>query len=210
VLETVGRYLTRQPVRADVLSMYAGLRPLAKQREGQRTAEISRSHRVLIAESGLVSLIGGKWTTYRSMAEDVVDQAVARFGLNAGPCISAELPIHGKTDGVDTEADPLAIYGSDAAVIRAMMQGDLYLSECLHPFFPYTLAEVLFAVRYEMACTVEDVLARRVRLLFLDANAALRSAPKVAELMAKELHKDGAWVGEQVRLFTALSEVYRQ
>jgi glycerol-3-phosphate dehydrogenase len=210
VLETVGRYLTRRPVRADVLSMYAGLRPLAKQREGQRTAEISRGHRVLIADSGLVSLIGGKWTTYRSMAEDVLDQAMARFGPKAGPCITVALPIHGKTDVADTEADPLAIYGSDAAVIRAMMQADPSLSERLHSSFPNTFAEVLFAVRHEMACTVEDVLARRVRLLFLDARAAAECAPKVAALMARELRKDAAWKDQQVRLFVALAEGYRQ
>jgi len=211
VLETVGRYLTRRPVRADVLSMYAGLRPLAKPQQGkaQETKEISRGHRVLIADSGLVSLIGGKWTTYRSMAEDVMDQAVERFGPKAGPCITAALPIHGKTDGVDTEADPLAIYGSAAAVIRAMTQGVPSLSERLHPFFPYTLAEVLFAVRHEMACTVEDVLARRVRLLFLDANAALQAAPKVAEMMARELGKDEAWIAEQLAAFDALTAGYR-
>jgi glycerol-3-phosphate dehydrogenase len=209
VLETVGRYLTRQPTRADVLSMYAGLRPLAKQREGQRTAEISRGHRVLIADSGLVSLIGGKWTTYRSMAEDVVDQAVARFKLQARPCVTASLPIKGKPDAPSSGADHLASYGRDAAVIRALIAEDPSLGERLHPSFPYTHAEVLFAVRYEMACTVEDVLARRVRLLFLDAQAALQAAPKVAELIARELGKDEAWIAEQLAVFAALSGGYR-
>jgi glycerol-3-phosphate dehydrogenase len=212
VLETVGRYLDRKPERADVLSMYAGLRPLAKPRNGgsQETKAISRGHRVVVSESGLLSLIGGKWTTYRSMAEDVLDQAMARFGPKAGPCITVALPIHGKTDVADTEADPLAIYGSDAAVIRAMMQADPSLSERLHSSFPNTFAEVLFAVRHEMACTVEDVLARRVRLLFLDARAAAECTPKVAALMARELRKDAAWKDQQVRLFVALAEGYRQ
>lgn len=209
VLETVGRYLTRKPNRADVLSMYAGLRPLAKQREGQRTAEISRGHRVLIADSGLVSLIGGKWTTYRSMTEDVLDQAVARFGLKTGPCITADLPIHGKPVTPSSATDHLACYGSDAEVIRAMIAADPAMGERLHPSFPYTLAEVLFAVRHEMACTVEDVLARRVRLLFLDATAALEAAPKVAALMARELGKDEAWVAEQLAAFAALTAGYR-
>lgn len=209
VLETVGRYLTRHPTRADVLSMYAGLRPLAKQREGQRTAEISRGHRVLVADSGLVSLIGGKWTTYRSMAEDVLDQVVARFGLKAGPCITADLPIHGKPITPATATDHLACYGSDAVVMRAMITADPALGERLHPSFPYTLAEVLFAVRHELACTVEDVLARRVRLLFLDASAALESAPKVAELMARELGRDEAWIAEQLAAFAALTVGYR-
>lgn len=210
VLETVGRYLTRQPTRTDVLSMYAGLRPLAKQREGQRTAEISRGHRVLIANSGLVSLIGGKWTTYRSMAEDVLDRAVARFGLKAGPCVTADLPIAGKPVSSASAKDHLACHGSDADAIRAMIADDPSLGDRLHPAFPFTRAEVVFAVRHEMACTVEDVLARRVRLLFLDADAALHAAPKVAELMAKELQKEAAWVDEQVRSFTALAEGYRQ
>lgn len=209
VLETVGRYLTRKPNRADVLSMYAGLRPLAKQREGQRTAEISRGHRVLFAESGLVSLIGGKWTTYRSMAEDVLDQAVARFGLKAGPCITTDLPIHGKPITPASATDHLACYGSDAELIREMIAADPAMGGRLHPSFPYTMAEVLFAVRHEMACTVEDVLARRVRLLFLDASAALEAAPKVAALMARELGKDEAWVAEQLAAFAALTAGYR-
>ena len=206
VLETVGRYLTRQPTRADVLSMYAGLRPLAKQREGQRTAEISRGHRVLIAESGLVSLIGGKWTTYRSMAEDVLDQVVAHFKLKAGPCVTASLPIKGKPDAPSSGADHLASYGSDAEVIRAMIAEDPSLGERLHPSFPYTCADVLFAVRHEMACTVEDVLARRVRLLFLDARAALEVAPKVAEVMGRESGRDGSWRVKQVDAFRRVAE----
>lgn len=210
VLETVGRYLTRQPTRADVLSMYAGLRPLAKQREGMRTAEISRGHRVLIADSKLVSLIGGKWTTYRSMAEDVLDQVVARFGMKAGPCVTASLPIKGKPDVTPSIADHFTSYGSDAAVISAMIAEDPSFGERLHPSFTHSMAEVVYAVRHEMACTVEDVLARRVRLLFLDASAALQSSPKVAELMARELQKDAAWVDEQVRSFIALAEGYRQ
>jgi glycerol-3-phosphate dehydrogenase len=209
VLETVGRYLTRKPTRADVLTMYAGLRPLARQREGQPTAEISRGHRVLVSNSGLLSLIGGKWTTYRSMAEDVLDQAMARFGLKAGPCITAELPIHGKPITPASAKDHLACYGSDAELIREMIAAEPALGERLHPSFPYTLAEVLFAVRHEMACTVEDVLARRVRLLFLDATAALQSAPKVAELMARELGKDEAWMAEQLATFHALTACYR-
>lgn len=209
VLETVGRYLTRKPTRADVLSMYAGLRPLAKQREGQRTAEISRGHRVLIADSGLVSLIGGKWTTYRSMAEDVLDKALARFGLKAGPCITADLPIHGKPVTPASAMDHLACYGSDADIIREMITADPAMSDRLHPSFLYTLAEVLFAIRHEMACTVEDVLARRVRLLFLDAQAAVQAAPKVAELMARELGKDEAWIAEQLAAFAVLTAGYR-
>ncbi|MCW5899033.1 MAG: glycerol-3-phosphate dehydrogenase/oxidase [Flavobacteriales bacterium] len=209
VLETVGRYLVRPPLRSDVLSMYAGLRPLAKQREGQRTSEISRGHRVLVSDSGLVSLIGGKWTTYRSMAEDVLDQAMARFGLKAGPCNTAQLPIHGKPAGAVDAKGHLAIYGSDAAFIRSMMQADPSLSERLHPTFPYTLAEVVYAVRFEMASTLEDVLARRVRLLFLDARAASDSAPKVALLMAHELGEDEAWVAEQLATFAALAAGYR-
>jgi glycerol-3-phosphate dehydrogenase len=211
VLGTVGRYLTRQPTRADVLTMYAGLRPLAKPQQGRvlETKEISRGHRIVVSESGLLSLIGGKWTTYRSMAEDVLDTAIQRFGLKDVPCGTAELPIHGKPDGIVPEGSHLALYGSDAAIIRAMMESDPSFSERLHPSFPYTLAEVVFAVRHEMALTLEDVLARRVRLLFLDARAATACAPKVAALMARELHKAAAWADQQVHLFTKLAEGYR-
>lgn len=211
VLETVGRYLIRRPTRADVLAMYAGLRPLAKPQQGtvQQTKEISRGHRILVSVSGLLSLIGGKWTTYRSMAEDVLDQAVARFGLKAGPCITADLPIHGKPTSPASAAGHPDCYGGDAGSISEMIAADPAMGERLHPSFPYTLAEVLFAVRHEMACTVEDVLARRVRLLFLDARAASDSAPKVAALMAKELGKDEGWIAEQLAAFDALTAGYR-
>jgi len=210
VLETVGRYLTCQPTRSDVLSMYAGLRPLAKPQQGkaQETKEISRGHRVLVAESGLLSLIGGKWTTYRSMAEDLVDTAIKQFGLKDVACRTADLPIHGKPTGAMDGDDHLSVYGNEAGTIHALMNNDPTLRERLHPDFPHSMAEVLHAVRNEMACTVEDVLARRVRLLFLDAQVAMICAPAVALIMAKEMGRDAAWCANQVSVFNALAQGY--
>jgi len=210
VLETVGRYLTRHPTRADVLSTYAGLRPLAKPQQGRTksTKEISRGHRIIVSESGLLSLIGGKWTTYRSMAEDLVDTAIKHFGLKNAPCRTAELPIHGKPTGAVDGDDHLSIYGNEAGTIRTMMNNGPDLREQLHPDLPHSMAEVVYAVRHEMACTLEDVLARRVRLLFLDAQAAMTSAPEVAQIMAKEMGRDPTWCENQIGAFNALAHGY--
>jgi glycerol-3-phosphate dehydrogenase len=208
VLDTAAAYLSRKPTRADVLCMYAGLRPLAApSREGQATKEVSRSHKVLVSPSGLVSIIGGKWTTYRKMAEDVVDACIGERGLPAAACRTRELPIHGNpTDAVTNE--PLQHYGTEATAIRALTHSDPALGQRLHTDHPHTLAEVVHAVRHEMACTVEDVLARRVRLLFVDARAAMGSAEKVARIMAKEAGHDEAWVHAQVSAFRDLAKGY--
>ncbi len=210
VLHTVGRYLTRKPTCADVLTMYAGLRPLARPQQGgsHETKEISRGHRIVISDSGLLSLIGGKWTTYRSMAEDLVDTAIKHVGRKNAPCRTAELPIHGKPAGDVDPLDPLARYGSAADAIHTLMRKDPALLDRLHPDFPYCMAEVVNAVRNEMACTLEDVLARRVRLLFLDAGAAMACAPCVVRLMAKELGHDATWCEGQLSTFNALAKGY--
>lgn len=209
VLDTVGRYLMRTPTRADVRSVYAGMRPLVMHRHGMRTAEISRGHRVLFSPSGLVSLIGGKWTTYRAMAKDVLDQVLAHTALEAGPCITDRLPIHGHPGDAVPMSGHWARYGSDAAVVFALAASDPVLAGRLHPAHPYILAEVVFAVRHDMACTVEDVLARRVRLLFLDAAAAVEAAPEVARTMARELGRDQVWEASEVRAFISLAAGYR-
>lgn len=210
VLDTAAAYLTLKPTRADVLSLYAGLRPLAAPTtKGQATKEVSRSHKVLVSASGLISIIGGKWTTYRRMAEDVVGACIREHGLPPAPCRTSTLPIHGNpTPGLDHRSDPLRIYGTEAATIRALIEADPALGQRLHPDHPHTLAEVVHAVRHEMACTVEDVLARRVRLLFLDARAAIASAEKVARIMATEMGQDESWVKAQVTSFRELAQGY--
>lgn len=208
ILNTAGRYLTRKPQRKDVLSVFAGLRPLAApKKEGKSTKEISRSHKIFVSKHQLVTITGGKWTTYRKMAEDTVDKAIELKLLDKKECVTKNLHIHGYQIDPDLR-NHLYIYGSDIPAIRALMESDPKMAEKIHPKYDYTVAEVVWAVREEMALQVEDVLARRVRLLFLDARAAVEAAPKVAEIMAQELGKDKAWEEEQVKAFTELSKHY--
>ncbi len=210
VLGNAGRYLAKQPARADVLCLFAGLRPLAApDRPGQSTKEVSRGHKVLTSASGLVSIVGGKWTTYRQMAEDVVDRVRDHGRLPHEECRTRDLPIHGDAAATTVSAtDHLALYGTEAAVIRAIQRADPATTERIHPDHPFTAAEVVHAVRHEMAVTVEDVLARRVRLLFRDARAAMQAAEPVARIMAKEAGQDQAWEEDQVAAFQDLAKHY--
>ncbi len=208
ILDTAGRYLTRQPRRSDVLSVFAGLRPLAAPKEeGKSTKEISRSHKIIVSPSKLVTITGGKWTTYRRMAQDTVDKAIELNLLPERKCVTAHYPIHGYHKPTDFEA-PLYFYGSDEPKVLAVAAERPGLNEKLHPDYPYTGAEVVWAVRQEMAYTVEDVLARRLRMLLLDARAAMAMAPAVARLMAQELGRDERWQEDQVQEFTRLAEGY--
>jgi glycerol-3-phosphate dehydrogenase len=208
ILQTAGQYLHRKPSRKDVLSVFAGLRPLAAPtNETGNTKEISRSHKLLVAASGLVTITGGKWTTYRQMAEDTVDAVIKVAKLDFKPCVTENLYLHGHADNTSSP-DTLKGYGSDAAAIEALQQANPELRESLHPGFSYTLAQVVWAARFEMARTVEDVLARRLRVLFLDAHAAMAMAPKVAAVLAKELGRDDAWQKQQVDDFLVLAQQY--
>jgi glycerol-3-phosphate dehydrogenase len=186
ILSTAGQYLVKAPTRDDVLSVFAGVRPLVRTDGIAGTASLSRDHVVHIDRSGLVSVMGGKWTTYRHMAEDCVDQAATLAQLPERECITRHLHIHGFHPSA-TEFGALSVYGSDTEEILKLVASDRTLGETLHPALPYIKAEVVWAVRHEMARTVEDVLARRTRALFLNARAALDIAPAVADLMAPEL-----------------------
>jgi len=212
LLTTAGQYLYRKPTRADVLSAFAGLRPLAAPKEGTtRTKEISRSHKILTSPSGLVSIIGGKWTTYRKMAEDALGEAIRVAGLPRRACQTKRLSIHGAlapSEAARAGAGPLALYGSDRPAIEALQAAEPALAARLHPAHEATLAEVSWAIRYEMAETIEDVLARRVRLLFLDARAAIEAAPRVAELFRRERGWSAAKAEAQTAAFTALARGY--
>jgi glycerol-3-phosphate dehydrogenase len=204
ILETAGRYLAKQPTREDVLSTFAGVRPLVKS-GGGRTAELSRDFAIRVDAPGLITITGGKWTTYRSMAEACVDRAAAVGRLSKRRCVTRDFPIHGH----DPRATgPLAVYGSDAREIERIAQGEPLLATPLHPALPTTGAEVVWAARAEMARTVEDVLARRTRALFLNARAAVEMAPRVAELLARELGRDAAWAASQVESFRELVAGY--
>ena len=208
ILDTVAGYLTRTPTRKDVLSVFAGLRPLAApQNDKQKTKEISRSHKLIVSESGLITITGGKWTTYRKMAEDTVDRVIAAGSLPYRVAVTKTLSLHGFKESMEW-TDPLFVYGSDANAIKMLSKENISWKETLDSRLSYIGAEVIWSARNEMARTVEDILARRTRALFLDARAAMRMAPAVAKLMAKELMKDENWEKEQVLSFLAIAEGY--
>jgi len=208
ILSTAGRYLTRQALRSDVKSIFAGLRPLAAPEDGsKKTKEISRSHKIFVSLSGLVTITGGKWTTYRKMGQDTIEKAILIAGLDERSCVTESLHIHGFTNQVDYN-DHLYVYGRDAVQIKKLIGEDPDLGIKLHKDLDFTRAEVIWACREEMAHTLDDVLARRVRALFLDASAAIEMAPAVAALMAKELNHDHGWQESQVEEFTQLAKGY--
>jgi glycerol-3-phosphate dehydrogenase len=205
ILNTAGRYLTKKPTRKDVLSIFAGLRPLAAPKgEGKNTKEISRSHKVIVSDSGLITITGGKWTTFRKMAEDAVDTAIRIVGLTTPKCATKKFRIHGYRPNPDLN-NHLYVYGSDMDQIIELEKQNPAYAEKLHPNHEYRASEVVWAVRSEMARTVEDVLARRVRVLFLNAKLSIEMAPKVAHIMAKELGKDQQWINAQVAEYTTLA-----
>ncbi len=208
ILETAGKYLHKAPTRADVLSVFVGIRPLVNAGQAGNTAALSREHTIRIDQSGLLSIAGGKWTTYRRMAEDCINQAATLAGLAEKPPVTEHLKIHGFRLP-ENKSDRLAHYGCDAAAIHDLIRAQPVLGEPLHPDLPHRAAEVLWATRMEMARTVEDVLARRTRALFLNARAASEMAASTAEIMARELHRDEGWQIEQVRTFRDLARTYQ-
>ena len=182
VLDTAGEYLTKKPSREDILSIFTGIRPLVKSGVARNTASLSRGHTIEIDSSNLLTITGGKWTTYRHMAEDAVDQALGIARIDDRKSITSNLAINVPMASSDTEL--------------------------LHSELPYTRGDVIRAVREEMAQSVEDVLARRTRGLFLNADAAIESAPRTAEIMAAEMGKDQAWCDSEVERFTSIARAY--
>jgi glycerol-3-phosphate dehydrogenase len=207
ILQTAALYLAKRPTRADVLSVFAGIRPLVRSGESGNTAALSRDHTIRIENSGMLTICGGKWTTYRHMAEDCVDQAATLGRLPEKPCVTAHLSIHGFHSNAE-RFGMLSVYGSDAPNVQRLIEADGRRSEPLHPALPYAGAEVVWAAREEMARTVEDVLARRTRALFLNARAAMAMAPRVAEILARELGRDQEWIDAQVRAFAETARNY--
>ena len=243
VLQTAAQYLIRPPKREDVLSVFAGLRPLAAPKRNaneSKTKEISRRHKLIISSSGLITITGGKWTTYRQMAEETVDAGIKKCGLPSRKCMTKDLKIHGclpnddsnnrrtvgvadrsnrqtvggadrsnrQTVGGGDRSNWRTVYGSDAAIIQALETQTPAYAQKLHPSFDFTVAEVVWAVREEMAITVEDVLSRRLRALILDARASMEMAPQVAAIMAQELNKDETWEKTQVDEYVRLAKGY--
>jgi glycerol-3-phosphate dehydrogenase len=207
ILETASQYLAKRPSRDDVLSVFAGIRPLVKSSDAANTAALSREHTIHVARSGLLTIAGGKWTTYRKMAEDCVDHAATLAKLHDSPCRTRELIIHGYHLHAEQFGD-LSFYGSDAPAILELMDADPTLRRPLHSALPICGAQVVWAARHEMARTVDDVLSRRTRALFLNASAAVAMADAVAKILAAELRRDDQWQRDQVSEFTAIAKNY--
>ena len=195
-------YLSIDPKPSDVLSQFAGLRPLVKGEEGASTAELSRGHSILVSPSGLITVTGGKWTTYRKMAEEVVDHVELVGGLPERRCLTVDLKLHGAMD------DCVDVYGSDRAAVREVERTRDGGKNLLHERLLLTEGEVIWQVRHEMARTVEDVLARRSRALLLDAVAAIECAPRVAQLIAEERTLNDAWAAAETDAFRQVAAGY--
>jgi glycerol-3-phosphate dehydrogenase len=223
LLATTGEYLSKTPRRSDVLSVFAGIRPLVAARDSARgalkTSVLSRDHVIEIDRSALITICGGKWTTYRHMAEDCVDQAATLAQLPEKPCCTQHLHIHGFRESKYSKSAPtsngeararewLDIYGSDKDELHKLMEANPALAELLHPALPFVKAEVVWAIRHEMARTIEDVLARRTRALFLNARAAVEMAPAVVDLMAPELDWNATARQQQLAAFRAIARNY--
>jgi glycerol-3-phosphate dehydrogenase len=206
VMQHIARYLTENPTQEDIRSVFAGLRPLVKG-NAKHTAALSRDHHVAVSTSELITITGGKWTTYRRMAEDVLEIAIHKGDLPERECRTKQLPIHGSMAINDFKA-PLYYYGTDAAGVKALVEKDKSLGNPIHPALPFIKAEIVWAVRNEMCMTLDDALSRRTRALLLDARAAMESAPAIASLMAQELGEDEIWVKNQIDAFNSIAKNY--
>jgi glycerol-3-phosphate dehydrogenase len=208
ILDTAGRYFEDPPQREDILSVFAGLRPLAAPgSKSKKTKEISRGHKIVTSGSGLVSLSGGKWTTYRKIGEDVINHVEKNARWSRTRSVTKNLEIHGYISGIDQEP-AIGWYGSDTALIREIMNESADFKQFISEKLGITTAQVILAVRNEMARTVEDVLSRRTRAIQLDARESIRMAPAVADIMARELGKDQVWKESQIEQYTSLAYGY--
>ncbi|WP_276479952.1 glycerol-3-phosphate dehydrogenase/oxidase [Paraflavitalea pollutisoli] len=206
ILEHAARYLTKDPARSDVKSIFAGLRPLVKS-TAKKTAEISRDHSIIVSDSGLVSILGGKWTTYRKMSADVINIAAVQGALPYQEPVTKELPIHGAMPTSDySTAD--YYYGTDKTELLQLIDNQPALGVLLHPKLPYQQATIVWAVQQELCMTVEDALSRRTRALLLDAQAAIEAAPLVAQLMADTMQHGPDWIEQQLRDFHEVAKHY--
>ncbi|MBQ8008842.1 MAG: glycerol-3-phosphate dehydrogenase/oxidase [Bacteroidaceae bacterium] len=205
ILQTAGLYMRPAPTRKDIITVYAGQRPLAAPKnEGKKAHEISRSHKIIVSANGLITITGGKWTSYRLMAEDTIDKAIAMHLVEARKCVTKHLKIHGWRPNPDL-TNHCYVYGSDEPALHELESTDAEFQKKISPKYDYTVGEVVWAVRHEMARTIDDVLARRVRLLYIDAREALRVAPEVAQVIARERNLPQSWVDSQVLEFDSIA-----
>ncbi|HEY0457027.1 MAG TPA: glycerol-3-phosphate dehydrogenase/oxidase [Verrucomicrobiae bacterium] len=209
LLEQVGAYLTQAPRREDILSQFAGLRPLVRSAHGAKSALIPRDHSISVSPSGLLTITGGKWTTYRKMAEDAVDRLVKMGAVPERACVTDSLHLHGWTaSNAPAREDGLRPYGSDAQPMLELADGKPGLLEQIHPALPYRALEIVWEIRNGMAVHLEDILARRTRALFLDARAAMECAPRVASIMSNELGQGKDWEEKEIKAFAEVAKKY--
>ena len=206
ILTHIGRYLSYDPKKKDIKSVFAGLRPLVKS-TNKITSAISRDHQITISNSDLITITGGKWTTYRRMAEDVMELVIHKIGKINKECVTKHLHLHGYEQETKNNS-PLFGYGSDTKFIQQLMKDNESLNTLIHPSLPYYAAEIVWAVQQEMCMTVEDALSRRTRALLLDAKAAIEAAPNVAAIMAKEMELNETWIQQQVIDFNNIAKHY--
>ena len=206
VMQHIHRYLKKDPSYKDIRSVFAGLRPLVKS-SSKITSVISRDHHIAVSDSELISITGGKWTTYRKMAEDVMEIAIHKAGMSEKECVTKSLRIHGYKE-TNNYVAPLYYYGTDEDAIKDLNKKDNSLAELIHPSLPYIKAEIVWSIQNEMCMTVEDALSRRTRALLLDAKAAIESAPPVAAMMASELGKNENWIKDQIDNFNSVAKNY--
>jgi glycerol-3-phosphate dehydrogenase len=203
ILRTAGKYLTKAPGREDVNCIFAGLRPLAADPDKpEATREVSRRHKITLSSSGLLSIIGGKWTSYRRMAEETIDKAIKSGIIEKKKCVTADFSFY--SDNTTLKSERLKIYGSNAGEIENMIIEKPELGELIDKRLPYTRAEIVWICRNEMPCSLEDMLARRTRALFLDARASREAGPTVAEIMAKELGFTKSWRESEIIKYNKL------
>lgn len=202
ILKTAGNYLDRKPERKDILCVFAGLRPLAADSgNGGSTKEVSRRHKITVSSSGLISIVGGKWTTYRRMAEETIDRAIKNGVLPAAKCTTRKLRL--SSAGID-HTDRLHIYGDGSSEISKIISQNPDLGKPIDARLPYTPAEIIWICRNEMPCSVEDILSRRTRALLLNARASGDMAEKVADIMASEYGYGNEWKETQVQSYKNL------
>lgn len=209
ILNTFNKYSIKKVDKNDIKAVFTGQRPLVTTNNNLHTksAKISRKHELLLSKSNLISIVGGKWTIYRLMGEDTINFAIKQHLLKLSMSVSKDLPLFGYLELKQLKEYPLSVYGSDYNRIIEI-QHEIQNYNKLHPGLPYYVAEVIYHVRYEMAKTIEDVLARRTRALFLDAKAAIETAPLVANLIAKELEKNDTWIKTQLLKFNETAKNY--
>jgi glycerol-3-phosphate dehydrogenase len=208
LLDHIARYFGHRPGAEEILSVWSGLRPLVK-KSGVKTSRLSRDHTILVSQSGLVTVTGGKWTTYRRMGQDTINHASEIAALPSVTSRTLDLKIHGWTmDSASAASEWERVYGSDLPQLCALSTEDNGLDVLLHPRLPFRAREVVWAARYEMARTVEDVLARRTRALFLDARAAIEAAPAVSSLLARELNRSDTWRAKDLADFLEVAKGY--